>query len=118
REFNDIDLIVHEADVRAAESVLRSCGYQAANRRSLEYREAFQAYQRQYMFKDKGSVAGIELHWDFTPRGVPFPVCASEIWTTLEHVRISGRNIPTLGTDVLAVFLAGHGAKEGWKCLG
>jgi Uncharacterised nucleotidyltransferase len=118
REFNDIDLIVHEANARAAESVLRSCGYQIANGRSLEYRKAFQAYQRQYMFKDQHSVVGIELHWDFTPKGMPFPVCASDIWTTLEHVRISDRNIPTLGTDMLAVFLAGHGMKEGWKCLG
>ena len=118
REFNDIDLIVHEADVRAAESVLQSCGYRAAQGGSREYREAFQAYQRQYMFKDADSVLGIDLHWDFSQKGVPFPVCASEIWSTLEEVRISDRTVPILGPDVLAFFLAGHGAKEGWRCLG
>jgi Uncharacterised nucleotidyltransferase len=118
REFNDIDLIVHEADVRAAESVLQSCGYRAAQGGSREYREAFQAYQRQYMFKDTDSVLGIDLHWDFSQKGVPFPVCASEIWSTLDEVRISDRTIPILGPDVLAVFLAGHGTKEGWRCLG
>ena len=118
REFNDIDLIVHEADVRDAEDVLQSCGYRAAQGSSREYREAFLAYQRQYMFKDRDSLLAIDLHWDFTHKGLPFPVRASEIWTTLDEVRISGRTIPILGPDVLAVFLAGHGTKEGWKCLG
>ena len=118
REFNDIDLIVHKANVQAAESALQSCGYEAVHGSSREYREAFLAYQRQYMFKDMDSVLAIDLHWDFTQEGIPFPVRASEIWRTLDQVRISGRTIPTLGPEVLAVFLAGHGTKEGWRCLG
>jgi Uncharacterised nucleotidyltransferase len=118
REFNDIDLIVHKADVRAAERALQSCGYRAAQGSSQEYREAFLAYQRQYMFKGDDSAIAIDVHWDFTHKGVPFPVRASEVWRTLDQVQVSGRTIPTLGPEVLAMFLAGHGTKEGWRCLG
>ena len=118
REFNDIDIIVHEADVRAAEDVLQSCGYWAAYGSSREYREAFLGYQQQYMFSDSDSVLAIDLHWDFTPKGMPFPLRTSEIWSTLSSVPIAGRAIPVLGLEALALFLAGHGTKEGWKCLG
>jgi Uncharacterised nucleotidyltransferase len=118
REFNDIDIVVHQADVRAAEEVLEANGYHAVHGSSREYRQAFLSYQRQYMFKDLNSVLMIDLHWDFTFKGVPFPLQASEIWSTLTTVSIGGRAVPILGLEELAVFLAGHGTKEGWRCLG
>jgi hypothetical protein len=59
----------------------------------------------------------IDLHWDFVPTSVPFPVSSAEIWHNLEQVQIGGRVVPTLGRADLALFLAGHGAKEGWRCL-
>ncbi len=50
REFNDIDLIVHEADLETAESCLRSRGYRAKSG-DRSYRNAFLAYQNQYIFQ-------------------------------------------------------------------
>src|SRR5262245_24769452 len=49
REFSDVDLLVHKGDVRKAENILLSCGYQAdfADR---DYRSAFVGYQGQYAF--------------------------------------------------------------------
>ena len=117
REFNDVDIIVHEADVRAAEDVLQSCGYCAAHGSSREYREAFLGYQRQYMFKDLDNFLAIDLHWDFTQKGLPFPLRTSEIWNTLSSVPMAGRTIPVLGPEEMAIYLTGHGAKEGWSCL-
>ena len=117
REFNDIDIIVGETAVGTAESVLQSCGYHAVHGTSPEYRRAFLAYQRQYAFKKMDSLSAIDLHWDFTTKGVPFPLRASEIWTTLTSVPIGNRTIPTLGAEELATLLAGHGMKEGWRCL-
>ena len=114
REFNDIDLIVHEADLTTAENCLGSLGYRAkAGDRS--YRDAFLAYQNQYIFQTSETM--IDLHWDFTVRGVPFPLRGREIWGQLESVSIAGREVPTLGRSELALYLAGHGAKHGWNSL-
>jgi putative nucleotidyltransferase-like protein len=117
REFNDIDIIVRTVDVSAAESALQSCGYRPALGSSREWRKAFLAYQRQHMFVDADSVT-IDLHWGLTREGFPFPLRASDIWSTLERMSIAGRPIPTFGPEVMGIYLAAHGAKEGWRCLG
>ena len=114
REFNDIDLVVHETDLEAAENCLRSRGYRARSG-DRAYREAFMAYQNQYIFQMDETM--IDLHWDFSVTGVPFPLQAAEIWGSLEKVSIAGRDVPTLGRYELALYLAGHGTKHGWNSL-
>ncbi len=116
REFNDIDLIVRHADMPAAEEALQSCGYRAMFG-AAHYRSAFLAYQQQHMFVNDDSSIGIDLHWGFAPKGIPFPIHAGTIWGNLETVQIGGRQIPTLGRDDLAILLAGHGTKERWRSL-
>lgn len=118
REFNDIDIIVRPADLDAAESALESCGYRAAQGSGREWRKAFLAYQRQYMFVRADSTLAVDLHWDFFPHDFVFPLKTSDIWNRLDHVSIAGRIVPTLDAETLAIYLIGHGAKEGWKTLG
>jgi len=118
REFNDIDIIVRATDIEAAESALETCGYRPARGDSREWREAFLGYQGQYMFVSANSVLAIDLHWDFAQRGFPFPLLARDIWSTLDNAPIAGRAIPTFGSETMAIYLAGHGAKESWKSLG
>jgi hypothetical protein len=115
REYSDIDLIVHEADLETAESCLRSRGYRAKSG-DRSYRNAFLAYQNQYIFQTDEVM--IDLHWDFSTKGVPFPLQAREIWDNLETVSIAGRDIPTLGRHELAILLAGHGTRHRWISLG
>jgi hypothetical protein len=118
REFNDIDIIVRPSDLEAAESALESCGYRAALGSSREWRKAFLSYQRQYAFVRPDSKFSIDLHWDFSSQYFAFPLRESDIWSKLDHVQIAGRAIPTLNGETLAIYLVGHGAKEGWKSLG
>jgi len=117
RECNDIDIIVDEQQVPEAEAVLASLGYKPAHG-SAKFRATFLAYQRQFMLVREDPMLAIDLHWDFTATHVPFPIDPSEIWRNLEEVEIGGRAVPTLGRNDLALFLAGHGTKEGWRCLG
>ena len=46
-----------------------------------------------------------------------FPLQLAEIWPRLEKVTIAGRTVLTLAHDDLALFLAAHGTKEGWRSL-
>lgn len=117
RECNDIDLIVEKQQIAQAEAVLGSLGYRSVLG-GPAFRGAFLSYQKQYMFVRENPCLAIDLHWDFTRTSVPFPVSPAEIWSDLGQVAIGGHVVPTLGRANLALVLAGHGAKEGWRCLG
>lgn len=116
REYNDIDLIVAPADVDAAEDVLRGFGYRSTQG-DRRFRRAFLAHQRQYALVHADQ-ATVDLHWAFTAAHVPFPLAPESMWTALEQVAIGPRRVATIGGADLALLLAGHGTKEGWRSLG
>jgi hypothetical protein len=116
RECNDIDLIVEQKQVAEAEAVLASLGYRAVYGSSF-FRETFLSYTGQCLLVREAPQVAIDLHWDFTSSYAPFPILPSEIWSSLQEVDIGGRSIPTLSRTDLALFLAGHGTKERWRCL-
>jgi hypothetical protein len=116
RECNDIDLIVEEQQIARAEAVLESLGYSSVFGGPL-FRRAFLGYQKQYAFVRNNPKLAIDLHWDFTGSSTPFPLSAFEIWRDLDNMNIGGQAVPVLAPANLALLLAGHGAKEGWRCL-
>lgn len=116
REFCDLDVIVREADLAKAEEILIGRGYKAQFP-DRAYRSAFLRYQGQYAFGNATSGISVDLHWQLASRGVVFPLRMSELWSRLENLSIGGKAIATLPPDDLALFLAAHGTKEGWRSL-
>jgi len=116
REFSDLDIIIHEADVAKAEDILTAYGYRA-DFSDRDYRSAFLSYQGQYAFRNKQIGISVDLHWRLSSKGVAFPLNADEVWSRLGYVTICGQAVPTLAHDDLPLFLAAHGTKEGWRFL-
>jgi hypothetical protein len=116
RECNDIDIIIDKQHVAQAEAVLGSLGYRAIQGSSV-FRDAFLSYQKQFAFVRESPRLAVDLHWDFIDSYVSFPISPAEIWSNLEEFNMGGWVVPTLGRNDLALFLAGHGTKEGWRCL-
>ena len=116
REYGDLDVIVHETDVRKAEGILSARGY-VAYFPDKDYRKAFLHYLGQYAFRHLETGLTVDLHWQLSNKYETFPINASEIWPRLQTLTISGRSIPTFSPDDLALFLAAHGTKEGWRRL-
>jgi Uncharacterised nucleotidyltransferase len=116
REFSDLDVLVHEADLRKAEDILIARGY-LADFPDEDYRKAFLSYQGQYAFRHRQTGAAVDLHWQLSSKGVVFPLRSAEVWSRVEHVMIGGRKVPTFAKADLALFLAAHGTKEGWRRL-
>src|SRR5262249_19701779 len=112
----DLDVIIQEADLSKAEDILSACGYKA-DFSDKAYRSAFLSYQGQYAFRNRDTGISVDLHWQLSPKGVAFPFQMAELWPRLEEVKIAGRTVPTLAPDDLALFLAAHGTKEGWRSL-
>lgn len=117
REYADIDLIVAPGQMAAAETALESLGYMS-DQGDRAFRRMFRAYQRQYAFTRADIDATVDLHWDFTAARLPFPLRVEELWSDLKFVTIGARAIPTLSDANVALLLAGHGTKEGWRSLG
>ena len=117
REYSDVDLIVPAAEMERAEQVLAARGYRNVQG-DRAFRQAFLRHQRQYAFVRDDFDAAIDLHWAFTADPLPFPLRPSEIWSRLAFVSLGGRSVPTLAPEDLALLLAGHGTKEGWRNLG
>jgi hypothetical protein len=116
REISDLDIVVHKADMSRAEAILIARGYQA-DFPDRDCRSAFLSYQGQYAFHNKQTGFSIDLHWRLSGKGEAFGLNAECIWSRPEQVAMCGRMVPTLARDDLALFLAAHGTKEGWKAL-
>ena len=116
RELSDLDIIVREADVPRAEDILAAEGYRA-DFPDRDLRSAFLRYQGQYAFRNKQTGMSVDLHWSLSSKGEVFPIRPEEIWSRLGHVMLCGRMVPTLAHDDLALYLAAHGTKEGWRYL-
>lgn len=117
REYSDIDIVVPPAEVDRAERVLADRGYRNTQG-DQAFRRAFLRHQRQYAFVHEEVDAAVDLHWDFSAEGLPFPLRAAEIWSGLQPVVVGGVEIPSLAGEDLVLLLAGHGTKEAWRTLG
>jgi Uncharacterised nucleotidyltransferase len=116
REYHDIDVIVPEHQVDRAEGVLEKRGYRPMFR-DRRFRRFFQGYQGQCEFQRPGSAAALDLHWSFSGSFVPFPLRVDDPWDRLTTVAIAGVDVPAMRPRELALLLAGHGTKEGWRSL-
>lgn len=116
REFYDVDVVVQESNICEAEDILTAFGYQA-DFPDRDFRSAFLSYQGQYPFRNRDTGISIDLHWQLSTKGLAFPLNSTEIWPRLEELTIFGHKVPTLARDDLALYLAAHGTKEGWRRL-
>ena len=116
REFGDLDIMVHQSDLRKAEDILYAFGY-VAQFPDRDYRSTFLSYHGQYAFCHSQTRFWVDLHWELWGKGMAFPVQSAEVWSKLRQVTISSRTVLTLANDDLVLFLAAHGTKEGWRRL-
>jgi Uncharacterised nucleotidyltransferase len=115
REFMDLDVLVHEADLCKAEDILSACGYHSYVP-GRDYRSAFFSYYCQQPFLSQSGVI-VDLHWRLASKSVALPMQSAAVWRRLCNVTIVGRTVPTLALEDLALLLAAHGTMHGWGGL-
>ena len=125
REFGDLDILVHEADIAKATALLVERGYYApdqmadtVNRPFLQFQPFLESPQSQGVFnlyRPDGVV--VELHWRFTPRHFPFPLAESDLWDRLASVDLPGLKAPSLSPEDMLLLLCVHGSKHCWERL-
>lgn len=116
RGAGDLDLLVDEQSVTAADRILRQQGYAccepAAWLTPRRFR-SYKTYQKDFSYEHPKTGATIDLHWRlFRNRRLPFNIGADG--AGLAWSQIGSQKIPVLPWDHSFLYLCVHGALDGW----
>jgi hypothetical protein len=117
REFSDLDILIHKKDFMKVKNLLLSREYISVDRLSPAQDEAFIRSLYDYHFKHKKTGVNIDIHWGFVPKEFSSIVNTDRLWSSIEVVRLGGREIPTLSPEDLLSILCIHGYKHCWEAL-
>jgi hypothetical protein len=117
RQFEDIDLVLRQRDIAAADRALISAGY------SQEFPSIFAPAERsslipgEYNYRDRERRLIVELHTQRTLRHFPAPPDLDPLALRLASVCLSGHDVRTFSLEDTLVFLCVHGSKDFWQRL-
>lgn len=118
RQFDDLDLLVHEQDVLRAKDFLISQGYcpefQLNRAQEAAYLRSQSAHK---LMRGKGMFI-IELHWRIAEDYFSFPLDSEQLWERLETTSLAGQKVQTLSAEDFLLVLCVHGTKHCWERLG
>ena len=117
RQFDDLDILVHEQDVLKARDLFVSQGYrpefQLNRAQEAAYLRDYSAYQ---VVRAEGMIV-VELHWRITETYFSFPLVTDELWERLEVASLAGREVRTLSPEDSILILCAHATKHVWTRL-
>ncbi|MFN8441332.1 MAG: nucleotidyltransferase family protein [Caldilineaceae bacterium] len=128
RSFNDLDILVQEADVVRAMELLQVQGYQLIRPLSLAHLAkelqpeqirklvANSSWAYQLVMAHSTRKIVVELHWRIVPR-YTFAAACAELWENQHPVSIAGATVSTFSPENLLWFLCVHGSKHQWERL-
>jgi hypothetical protein len=120
RQAGDLDLLVPNEDVEAADRLLRERGYvRSIPNQSLNASETarFQRRCPHYRFFHTENQIMIELHWRLMSNPGFLPLEFDEVYSGREIVPIGNVAFSTLSAVHLPLHLYCHGAHHGWERL-
>jgi hypothetical protein len=120
RPFNDLDILVPEADIPRAARLLRLRGYQPDLRLNKRQERAMRLWMYHYRFTQPAKKKlAVELHWRLMPPQVDFSIAFPMLEADAISVLVAGEPVPTLSIETLLPFLCVHGTKHlWWRSLG
>lgn len=117
REFEDIDLVVRQRDVAAADEALVRIGF------SREFPPIFApggsspVIPGEYNYRERERGILLELHTERTLRHFPATPDLDNVARRLAIVALGGQEIHTFRPEDTLVFLCVHGCKDFWERL-
>ena len=118
RSFGDLDILLAEEDLPRAKTLLSTTGYQAQYALAPAQEEAYLVSLCQWPIVKGKSRICVELHSRLTPKDFAFPLELADVSRRLHPVQLCGREVLTLSSEDLLLFLCVHGAKHLWLNLG
>jgi len=117
RQFEDLDILVQEGNVRRAARLLISAGFRPAQRLTPGQESVLVRWGWEYRFGREGGQVNVQLHWRIAP-GHFGPAIPSELlWETPQDFSMGGMRMHVLGPESLLMVLCAHGTKHCWQRL-
>jgi len=117
REFGDLDVLVHAADVVRVKAALMEPGYQLSVQFTPRQERAYVESGYEYSFRHSGSDALLELQWRILPPFYSFDFDVAGIFERAETVTFGEWSFSTLCPKDLLLALCAHAAKHVWAQL-
>lgn len=122
RPAGDLDLLVKRSDVPAALEVLRGCGYLVRLHWSGQVAKplqeaAIRRFLYHFLLVDEERDFVVELHFDLSPRKMPYRARPDELIEEASAYRLGGRELRVLREEENLLYLCLHGSKHAWARL-
>jgi len=114
RQFNDLDLLVRQADLGVAVSALAADGFHTKARLN-QMRGLLSSWE--VTLVHGRCLFELDLHWRLSPPYFPFTPEGDQLWCRAVEVDLGVGHVSTLCPEDLVLFLCAHGAKHGWQSL-
>jgi hypothetical protein len=117
RQFSDLDIFVHQDEVKKASAVLTSRGYQGEHQLTSTQETAFLKIECEHLFRHEGKRVYLDLHWGFVPKYFPLRLDSESMWGRLEPTLIGETRTHTFAPEDLLLILCVNAGKEFWTEL-
>jgi Uncharacterised nucleotidyltransferase len=117
REYEDLDLILPQRDMLAANEIILSFGYQPKYPWIFSANAEATLVPGEYNYRDYSRHAMIELHTERTLRHFPVAPDIDAFLANLVPVRLAERDVMTFAPEDLLTMLCIHGSKDFWERL-
>ena len=120
RPAGDLDLLVDLRDVPAALDILRAAGFSVVLREPGAFATPRQEaavcrYLYHFILFDEERELVVELHFNLSPRKLPFQVTPDELFSRASTFPVAGREIPIPHPVDNLIYLCLHGGKHAWS---
>jgi hypothetical protein len=117
RQFCDLDILVHFADVLRVKELLITHGYKAEFSLTCAQEQAYLRSQCEYNFISADGRVPIEIHWAFVPRYFPYGIETDDLWKRARRTYSAGKQVWSFSAGDLLLILSLHGMKHAWDRL-
>jgi hypothetical protein len=116
RDFSDLDLLIPEAAIGAAQEVLFTQGYERKNP-SSDPAEAEHEEGPYHVFMKKRSLFRVDLQWVMAHQHFSFQLDRPEFWAHRTPMTLGSSTVQGLAPEELLILLCVHGSKHAWEQL-
>ena len=116
RDFSDLDLLIPESAIGAAQAVLFAQGYERKDL-STDPVEAEHDEGPYHVFIKKRCLVRVDLQWVMAHQHFAFQLDRPEFWAHRTPVMLGSSTVQVLAPEELLILLCVHGSKHAWEQL-
>jgi len=116
RDFSDLDLLIPESAVGAAQAVLCAQGYERKDP-STDPAEVGHDEGPYHVFIKKRSLFRVDLQWVMAHQHFSFQLDRPEFWAHRAPILLGRSTVQGLAPEELLILLCVHGSKHAWEQL-